>query len=185
MLPGHVFCPGPSSLPGCLPTLPIAPLSSPISLGLCAEEELGLGALGVVPQEESEEVFVSSMQLHFTLFPTDGREGSMVEYQESATPAKHKAFQPDAGVLGLHPPAYLYNSKSLSLACSACKYLSSHGKMVSVCPWKGPVNGLANHVARAMDAHRYNKLQKQNQYKVSKDQRVRIWNWLSIAKLVG
>lgn len=96
--------------------------SSPISLGLRAEEELGLGALGVVPQEESEEVFVSSMQLHLTLFPTDGREGSMVEYQESATPAKHEAFQPDAGVVGLHPSAYLYNSESQSLACSACKF---------------------------------------------------------------
>lgn len=89
----------PLPCPAVFPPSPQLPLSSPISLGLCAEEELGLGALGVVPQEESEEVFVSSMQLHFTLFPTDGREGSMVEYQESATPAKHKAFQPDAGVL--------------------------------------------------------------------------------------
>lgn len=138
-----------------------------------------------MPQEESEEVFVRSMQLHFTLFPTDGREGSMVEYQESATPEKHKAFQPDARVLGLYPPAYLYNSKSPSLACSACKFSSSHAKMVSVCPWKGFVNGLANYVARAMDAHHYNELKKQNQYKVSKDQRLRIRNWLSIAKLVG
>ena len=75
-----------------------------------------------MPQEESEEVFVSSMQFHLTLFPTDGREGSMVEYQESATPAKHEAFQPDAGVVGLHPSAYLYNSEFLSLACSACKF---------------------------------------------------------------
>lgn len=58
-------------------------------------------------------------------------------------------------------------------------------KMVSACPWKGSVNGLANHISRAMDAHHFNELKKQNQYKVSKDQRVRIWNWLSIARLEG
>lgn len=130
-LPWSLFLARLSSLP------PRNSPSSPISLGLRAEEELSLGALGVVPQEESEEVFVSSVQFHLTLFPTDGREGSMVEYQESATPAKqrlfsltlgwltpakHEAFQPDAGVVGLHPSAYLYNSESLSLACSACKF---------------------------------------------------------------
>ena len=109
-------------MPGCPPSLPPAPLPSPISLSLGAEEELGLGALRVVPQEESEEVFVRSMQLHFTLFPADGGEGSMVKYQEAATPAKDKAFQPDSRVIILPPPSYLANSKSLALASAACKF---------------------------------------------------------------
>lgn len=68
------------------------PLPSPISLSLGAEEELGLGALGVMPQEESEEVFVRSMELHFTLFSTDGGEGSVIKYQEAAAPVKNEFF---------------------------------------------------------------------------------------------
>lgn len=31
----------------------------------------------------------------------------MVKYQESATPAKDKAFQPNSRVVTLHPPSYL------------------------------------------------------------------------------
>lgn len=60
---GHIFCPGPTSFPAVLPPPlpPPAPLPSPISLGLSAEEELGLGALCVMQQEESEEVFVRPM----------------------------------------------------------------------------------------------------------------------------
>lgn len=58
---GHNFCLGPTSFPGCPASLPATPRPSPISLSLRAEEELGLGALCVVQQEESEEVFVRSM----------------------------------------------------------------------------------------------------------------------------
>lgn len=97
----------PLSCRAVLPPFPPDPLPSPISLSLGAEEELSLGALCVVPQEESEEVFVRSMQLHFTLFPSDGGEGSVVKYQEAATPAKYKAFQPDSRVTMLPPPSYL------------------------------------------------------------------------------
>lgn len=63
----------------------------PGSLSLRAEEELGLGALRVVQQEEAEEVFVRSVQLHLTLFPADGGEGSVVEHQEAAAPARQTA----------------------------------------------------------------------------------------------
>lgn len=58
---GHTSCLGPTSFLGFQVSLPPGPLHSPISLSLRAEEELGLGALRVVQQEESEEVFVRSM----------------------------------------------------------------------------------------------------------------------------
>lgn len=32
----------------------------------------------------------------------------MVKYQESVTPAKYEAFQPDSTVVTLHPPSYLW-----------------------------------------------------------------------------
>ena len=52
----------PLSSQAVLPSsLPPTPLPSPISLGFCAEEELSLGALCVVQQEEPEEVFVRSV----------------------------------------------------------------------------------------------------------------------------
>lgn len=65
-------------------------LPSPISLSLSSEEELCLGALCVVQQEQTEEVLVRSMQLHFTLFPSNGGEWSMVKYQEPAASARQK-----------------------------------------------------------------------------------------------
>lgn len=104
----HIFCLGTTSFPGCPSSLPTTPLPSPISLSFRAEQELGLGALCVVQQEKPEEVFVRSMELHFTLFPPDGGKGSMVKDQEPATPAKDKAFQPDPGVAVLLPPSYLW-----------------------------------------------------------------------------
>lgn len=63
---------------------PPTPVSSPVSLSLSAEEEFHLGALCVVQEKETEEVFVRSMKLHFTLLPSDGGERSMVKYQEPA-----------------------------------------------------------------------------------------------------
>lgn len=81
---------------------------SPVSLSLRAEEELGLGALRVVQQEEAEEVLVRSVQLHFALFPADGGEGSVVKHQEAAAPARHKALQPDPTVVPLRLPSCLW-----------------------------------------------------------------------------
>lgn len=57
----HNSCLGPTSFPGFQVSLPPTPPRSPISLSLRAEEEFGLGALRIVQQEESEEVFVRSM----------------------------------------------------------------------------------------------------------------------------
>ena len=91
-------------LPTPNPLMP-APLPSPISLSLGAEEELRQGALGVVQQEESEEVLVRPVQLHFTLLPPDGGEGSVVKHQEPAAPVEHEAFQSDARVVILRPPS--------------------------------------------------------------------------------
>lgn len=59
-------------------------LPSPVSLSFRAEEELGLGALRAVQQEEAEEVFVRPVELHFALLPADGGEGRVVKHQEAA-----------------------------------------------------------------------------------------------------
>lgn len=80
----------PITLPALVPRPPRPP-AGPGSLSLRAEEELGLGALRVVQQEEAEEVFVRSVQLHLALFPADGGEGSVVEHQEAAAPARQTA----------------------------------------------------------------------------------------------
>lgn len=131
-----------------------APLSGPISLGLRAEEELGLGALRVVQQEESEEVFVRSVELHLTLFPADGGEGSMVEHQEPATPAKHKARQPSSVTVKLHLPSRLWSQNPYPLQFANAP---KHQGMVlprspdgsSRVP-RGFVTDLANHGSTAM-----------------------------------
>lgn len=81
------------------------PVPSPVSLSLSAEEEFSLGALCVVQEKETEEVFVSSVQLHFTLLPSNGGERSMVKYQEPAAPARQKSFKSESIVLVLHPPS--------------------------------------------------------------------------------
>lgn len=72
---------------------PPTPRPSPGSLSLSSEEEFSLGALCVVQEKETEEVFVRSIQLHFTLLPSDGGERSMVKHQEPAAPASQKALR--------------------------------------------------------------------------------------------
>lgn len=107
---------------------PPTPVPSPVSLSLSAEEEFNLGALCVVQEKETEEIFVRSMQLHFTLLPSDGGEWSMVKYQEPAAPARQKSFKSESIVLVLHPPS---PSKSwmqtpwLLLASTNCTHIKA------------------------------------------------------------
>lgn len=81
---------------------------SPVSLSFRAEEELGLGALRAVQQEEAEEVFVRPVELHFALLPADGGEGRVVKHQEAAAPARQKALQPDPTVVPLRLPSCVW-----------------------------------------------------------------------------
>lgn len=69
-------------------TQPPTSVPSPILLSLSAEEELNLGSLCIRQQEQTEEVLVSPMQLHFTLLSSNGGERSMVKYQKAVAPAK-------------------------------------------------------------------------------------------------
>lgn len=62
-------------------------------LCLCPKQELHSFSLVILKQKETEQILVCPVEFHLTLLPTHVRESSVVEHNETSTPAGEEEEQ--------------------------------------------------------------------------------------------
>lgn len=62
-------------------------------LCLCPKQELHSLSLVILKQKETEEIFVCPMEFHLALLPAHVRKSSVVEHNETSTPAGEEEEQ--------------------------------------------------------------------------------------------